>query len=109
MRDFLILIQVQDCGVLENILNWVKFKSEAQLNKKTASSKHSRLKGIPKLDDANNAGTKNSRDCTLIVTEGDSAKALAMAGLSVVGRDKYGVFPLKGKLLNVRDASHKQV
>ena len=40
---------------------------------------------------------------------GDSAKALAIAGLSVVGRDKFGVFPLKGKLLNVRDASAKQV
>ena len=48
-------------------------------------------------------------DCTLILTEGDSAKSLAIAGLSVVGRDYYGVFPLKGKLLNVREASHKQV
>ena len=34
---------------------------------------------------------------------------MAIAGLSVVGRDKYGVFPLKGKVLNVRDASIKQV
>jgi DNA topoisomerase II len=41
----------------------------------------------------------------LILTEGDSAKALAISGLSVIGRDKYGVFPLKGKLLNVRDAT----
>lgn len=65
--------------------------------------------GIPKLDDANDAGTKNSLDCTLILTEGDSAKTLAVAGLSVVGRDKYGIFPLKGKVLNVREASHKQV
>ena len=65
--------------------------------------------GVPKLDDANDAGTKHSLDCTLILTEGDSAKTLAVSGLSVVGRDKYGVFPLRGKLLNVRDASHKQV
>jgi DNA topoisomerase II len=43
------------------------------------------------------------------LTEGDSAKALAVSGLSVVGRDNYGVFPLRGKLLNVRDASVKQV
>ena len=57
----------------------------------------------------NVAGTKNSRECTLILTEGDSAKTLAVAGLSVIGRDRYGVFPLKGKLLNVREASHKQV
>ena len=32
-----------------------------------------------------------AQECTLILTEGDSAKALAVAGLSVLGRDKYGV------------------
>ena len=87
----------------------MKFKAQAQLNSKCHSSKHSKLKGIPKLDDANDAGTKHSSDCTLILTEGDSAKSLAIAGLSVVGRDRYGVFPLRGKLLNVREATHKQV
>lgn len=51
--------------------------------------------GIAKLDDANDAGTKHSQDCTLILTEGDSAKTLAVAGLSVVGRDRFGVFPLR--------------
>lgn len=65
--------------------------------------------GVPKLDDANDAGTKRSDDCTLILTEGDSAKTLAVAGLSIIGRDKYGVFPLRGKMLNVREATHKQV
>jgi len=43
------------------------------------------------------------------MTEGDSAKSLAVAGLAVVGREQYGVFPLKGKLLNVRDANVKQI
>ena len=65
--------------------------------------------GVPKLDDANEAGGKGSDKCTLILTEGDSAKALAISGLGVVGRDHYGVFPLRGKLLNVRDASATQV
>ena len=65
--------------------------------------------GIPKLDDANEAGGRHSHDCTLILTEGDSAKTLAVSGLGVVGRDHYGVFPLRGKLLNVREASHNQV
>ena len=55
------------------------------------------------MDDANYAGTSKSKDCTLILTEGDSAKAFAVAGLSVIGRNYYGVFPLKGKILNVRD------
>ncbi|CAE7627527.1 top2 [Symbiodinium sp. CCMP2456] len=68
-----------------------------------------RLFGIPKLEDANKAGTKQSRDCTLILTEGDSAKALAVAGLSIVGRDHYGVFPLRGKLRNVRELTEKQM
>lgn len=77
--------------------------------KKSDGKKRNRLSGIPKLDDANDAGTKKSEECTLILTEGDSAKALAVAGLSVLGRDKFGVFPLRGKLLNVRDASHQQV
>lgn len=54
-------------------------------------------------------GEKNSEKCTLILTEGDSAKALAIAGLAVLGRDHYGVFPLRGKLLNVREASHNQL
>ncbi|CAE8645751.1 unnamed protein product, partial [Polarella glacialis] len=52
---------------------------------------------------------KNSAECTLILTEGDSAKALAVAGLSVIGRDKWGVFPLRGKVLNVRDATLHQM
>lgn len=43
------------------------------------------------------------------MTEGDSAKALAMSGLTVLGRDYFGVFPLKGKLLNVREANSKSL
>ncbi|KAM9657800.1 DNA topoisomerase 2-alpha [Morphnus guianensis] len=97
------------CGIVESILNWVKFKAQSQLNKKCSAVKHTKIKGIPKLDDANDAGSKNSLDCTLILTEGDSAKTLAVSGLGVVGRDKYGVFPLRGKMLNVREASHKQI
>ncbi|CAN2389744.1 DNA topoisomerase II activity [Pristimantis euphronides] len=98
-----------NCGIVESILNWVKFKAQTQLNKKCSSVKYSKIKGIPKLDDANDAGGKHSLDCTLILTEGDSAKSLAVSGLGVIGRDRYGVFPLRGKILNVREASHKQI
>ncbi|RWS31537.1 DNA topoisomerase 2-beta-like protein [Leptotrombidium deliense] len=96
-------------GVVEATLTWVRFKAESQLDKKCNKSKQSKLKNIPKLDDANDAGKKNSIDCTLILTEGDSAKSLVIAGLGVVGRDRYGVFPLRGKMLNVREATHKQI
>ena len=34
---------------------------------------------------------------------------MAIAGLSEIGRDKYGVFPLRGKVLNVREANSKQI
>nr|GEY19174.1 DNA topoisomerase 2 [Tanacetum cinerariifolium] len=77
--------------------------------KKTDGKRKGKL-NIPKLEDANLAASANSGDCTLILTDGDSAKALAVeSGLSVVGQDYYGVFPLKGKLLNVREASPKQL
>jgi DNA topoisomerase-2 len=85
-----------------------KFKEMKEL-KKSDGAMRSKITGIPKLDDANKAGTADSGKCTLIITEGDSAKTLAVAGLSVVGRDHYGVFPLRGKCKNVRDASIKQL
>ena len=76
--------------------------------KKTDGKKRMRIK-VPKLDDANWAGGRKSKQCTLILTEGDSAKSMAISGLSVVGRDIYGAFPLKGKVMNVRDASVDQI
>jgi DNA gyrase/topoisomerase IV subunit B len=39
----------------------------------------------------------------------NSAKTMAMAGIDEVGRDRYGVFPLKGKLLNVKDCNIKKI
>jgi DNA topoisomerase-2 len=95
-------------GIQDDILSVAKVKELKEL-KKTDGSRRSTITGIPKLDDANFAGTARSERCILIVTEGDSAKTLAVAGLSVVGRDYYGVFPLRGKCKNVRDASVKQL
>jgi DNA topoisomerase-2 len=100
--------KVLKSGIIDSVLSLAKYKQEQQM-KKTDGSKKSRISGIAKLDDANNAGTKNAGRCTLILTEGDSAKALAVSGLSVVGRDDFGVFPLRGKLLNVREANAKQL
>ncbi|KAJ1937339.1 DNA topoisomerase 2, partial [Kickxella alabastrina] len=100
-------------GVLKSELKelvdlMIKRKDERDL-KKTDGTRTSRLTGIEKLDDANHAGTRYSKDCTLILTEGDSAKTLAVAGLGVQGRDKFGIFALRGKPLNVRDAQPAQI
>ncbi|KAM0851387.1 hypothetical protein ACQ4PT_052450 [Festuca glaucescens] len=102
------LRKVENSGIVDNLLSWADFKLKKDL-KKTDGTKWSNILGIPKLDDANDAGGKESDKCTLILTEGDSAKALAMVGIGQVGRDHYGVFPLRGKLLNVREASMKQL
>lgn len=96
-------------GIQNDLLALSKLKEQKELTKQTDGAKRSTITGIPKLDDANYAGTAKSGKCTLIVTEGDSAKTLAVAGLSVVGRDYYGVFPLRGKCKNVRDASVAQL
>ena len=98
---------VMACGLADDLAAISLAKTEKEL-KKTDGSRRGRI-NVPKLDDANWAGTARSSECTLIVTEGDSAKTLAVAGLSVVGRNKYGVFPLRGKPRNVRDASVKQL
>lgn len=89
-------------GIVERSMELSSLK-EMKTLKKNDGRKQSRLKGIPKLEDANFAGGKQSGKCTLIITEGDSAKSTAMSGLDIVGRNYWGVFPLKGKMLNVRD------
>jgi len=95
-------------GIIEEVASFAAFKEQKNL-KKTDGKVKRRLIGIPKLDDANWAGSKKSSQCLLILTEGDSAKAFAMSGLSKIGRDQYGVFPLKGKLLNVKEASSTKI
>ena len=89
-------------GIVERSMELSSLK-EMKTLKKNDGRKQTRLKGIPKLEDANFAGGKQSSKCTLIITEGDSAKSTAMSGLDIVGRNYWGVFPLKGKMLNVRD------
>lgn len=100
---------ISKSGIIDNIVRWVKFREEEQMTKADSGKMAKNLK-IPKLEDANFAGVrpKNSK-CTLIITEGDSAKALVLSGLSVVKRDYWGVFPIRGKLLNVRDASNAEI
>jgi DNA topoisomerase-2 len=99
---------VSKLGIVESILE-VQAAKDAKDNSKTDGRKQSRITGIPKLDDAVMAGTKDSAKCTLILTEGDSAKAMALSGLSQEQRKVYGVYPLKGKVLNVKDTADAKV
>ncbi|TVY56465.1 DNA topoisomerase 2, partial [Lachnellula cervina] len=92
---------------VQNILNFQAAKADQQLAK-SDGNKRSRMSNA-KLVDANLAGTKRGHECTLILTEGDSAKGLAVAGRAILDPDRIGVFPLRGKLLNVRDAGVDQI
>lgn len=96
-------------GILQEAQALARHKEQRELEKTTNGLRKTNLRGVPKLDDANHAGGPKSGSCTLILTEGDSAKTFAISGLSIVGRNEYGVFPLRGKLLNTREASPKQL
>jgi DNA topoisomerase-2 len=95
--------KIAKSGIVEEVIKFATLKQMGDL-KKTDGNKKNDVSDIPKLEDAYDAGTKNSEDTVLILTEGDSARSFAMSALAVVGRKKYGVFPLKGKPLNVRQA-----
>ncbi len=100
-------------GIIDRALALNQFQ-ESQVLKKTDGKKTGRVTDIPKLDDAEFAGHKDfkkSGQCTLILTEGDSAKTLAVAGISVIpnGHEYYGIFPLRGKLVNTRDKADSAI
>lgn len=95
-------------GLVNEIVQIAQIKQMDALGK-SDGKKNANLKTLTKLDDAKLAGSKRASECTLILTEGDSAKTFAISGLEIIGRDLYGVFPLKGKLLNVRDATPNQL
>lgn len=69
---------------------------------------------IDGYDPANLAGTKHSSKCTLILCEGLSAKTYAVTGIEtgwnqLKGRDYYGIMALRGKVLNVRNATNTSI
>jgi DNA topoisomerase-2 len=82
---------------------------ESKVAKKTDGVKSKSIRGIPKLTDANWAGTDKSAQCVIIFCEGDSAKAGIISGLSSDDRNTIGVYPMKGKILNVRGESKMKI
>ena len=82
---------------------------ENKAAKKTDGTKSKSIRGIPKLIDANFAGTAKSGQCTLILCEGDSAKAGIVSGLSKEDRNIIGVYPMKGKIFNTRGETLKHI
>lgn len=115
-KDFGTKVEVSDkfiqklynTSIVDEIVSMHNLKQTSQLAKQTDGKKLNRIR-VPKLEDALWAGTSKSEQCTLILTEGDSAKTYAVWGRSVTGNEKLGIFPLRGKLLNIRDATVDQL
>jgi DNA topoisomerase II len=99
-----------ESGIIDRVIALNEFQ-DSQILKRTDGKKVKRLYDIEKLIDAHLAGTKHSKDCILILTEGDSAKAMAFQGVSAIpnASDYYGIFPLRGKLLNTRDVTERAI
>ncbi len=108
LEDAFLKKVISKLNVVTKVLEQQNVKDSKE-NAKTDGKKSSKITGIPKLDDAVYAGTAKSHECSLILTEGDSAKAMALSGLSQEQRKYYGVYPLRGKVLNVKDTSGKKV
>jgi DNA topoisomerase-2 len=100
--------KLANMGVLSAACDMNELK-EKKNSKKSDGNKVKNLRGIPKLVDANYAGTKHSSECMLILCEGDSAKAGIISGLTPEDRNYIGVYPMKGKLLNVRGEPLKKI
>jgi DNA topoisomerase-2 len=100
--------KVAKMGVMDAALQLTEVK-ENKAAKKTDGVKSKSIRGIPKLTDANWAGTEKSKNCIIIFCEGDSAKAGIISGLSSEDRNTIGVYPMKGKVLNVRGESVKKI
>ncbi|PHH68655.1 hypothetical protein CDD80_7366 [Ophiocordyceps camponoti-rufipedis] len=104
-EDF--LKKIAKSEAIQNIMDFAQKKADKMMSK-SDGNKRSRVSNA-KLVEANLAGTKRGHECTLILTEGDSAKGLAVSGRAILDPDRIGVFPLRGKLLNVRDATVDQI
>ena len=100
--------KIAKMGVMDAACALTEVK-ENKAAKKTDGTKTKSVRGIPKLTDANWAGTDKSKNSTIIFCEGDSAKAGIISGLSSDDRNIIGVYPMKGKILNVRGEAVKKI
>lgn len=99
---------------IKQLLQWpiveeIRHMKDLTVLKRLERSKTKKFIKIEGFDPANNEGTRHSKDCTLILVEGLSAKTFAVQGIQSgafgkTGRDWFGIYPLRGKLLNVRNA-----
>ena len=100
--------KVAKMGVMDLACSLTEAK-ESKLAKKTDGTKTKTVRGIANFIDANFSGTQQSKECILILCEGLSALSGIVSGISSSDRNTIGIYPLKGKLLNVRGEAIKKI
>jgi DNA topoisomerase-2 len=100
--------KVAKMGVMDVAMSLTEAKENKQA-KKTDGTKTKTIRGIANFIDANFSGTAQSKECILILCEGLSAMSGIVSGLSSNDRNTIGIYPLKGKLLNVRGQQIKKI
>ncbi len=101
-------------GILERATRLAEFKAKQGLDKKTDGNARARKVYHPKLVEGACAGPNRPKGTitTIVFTEGDSAAGFMGKGLKGIpdSQHKYwSYFPLRGKLLNIRTATMKQL
>ncbi len=94
--------KVAKMGVMDLACSLTEAKEKKTAARMTDGTKTKTIRGIANLIDANLSGGPQSKDCVLILCEGLSAMSGIVSGLSAADRNTIGIYPLKGKLLNVR-------
>ena len=101
--------KVAKMGVMDTACDLTQAKEKNVAAKKTDGSKTKNIRGIENFLDANHSGTDKSGVCILILCEGLSAMSGIVSGLSATDRNIIGIYPLRGKVLNVRGESVKKI
>lgn len=104
-RDAKKLLSSGICSEMSNAHSRREADKAAQADR---SARRATRLNIEKLEDATRAGIPGS-GCSLFLTEGDSAKTMVISGMSEIGRDRFGVYPLRGKIINVRNKEQKDI
>lgn len=88
-------------GVLDGLKQALEHKQMLETRRQIGAGKRKSVKDLVKLRDARFAGHRTkAKECSIIFVEGLSALELADVGLTVKGTNKYGAFPLRGKIKN---------
>lgn len=97
--------QLAQTGVFQKLQNIVQDKEDKKAIKDMKVGRNT----IPNIAKYEPASLLFKKPCTLFLTEGDSAKALAMSGRAAVNAKDQGIFALQGKLMNTSKFSKKAV